>query len=74
MSTKKDSTPAQTASSADLKLIRHELNFIGREVQNREIDFEALDEIGRSVQNALAALESHELSLLPEVEDEARAA
>jgi hypothetical protein len=57
------------ASDKDLETIKKGLAFIGRMVQRESLSYEDMDEIGREVQHMRAALESHELSLMPEIED-----
>lgn len=55
--------------ASDLETIKRELAFISRTLNNGCLDFETIDELCKSVRDARAALEAHELSLMPEIED-----
>ncbi len=50
----------------ELQAVKRELAFIARTLQSGHLDFETLDELCKSIRDARASLEAHELSLLDE--------
>ena len=62
------------AADTNLEAVASELRFIRRHVQTIECtrgdDFECVDQIVLSVNEALAALEAHALSLSPDATDD----
>lgn len=57
-----------TAKDNNLETIKRELAFIARAIQDG-VNFETVDEIAKAVCTARAALEAHELDLIPETAD-----